>query len=95
MASLTLVGDELRLDGETVADLRASVGRGSMRERVETALLGDRDDERRIEQLESKLEGAEEDSWKFKDALEEVGEMLAAGNDNEARELIKSTLGAA
>lgn len=39
MASLTLVGDELRLDGETVADLRpCAQGRNSLRGRIEAAL---------------------------------------------------------
>lgn len=85
MSDLTLVGDELRLDGETVAVLVPGLSRGnSLRGRLKDAIGDTRDGyamEGRAEEVEDELED-------LRDAVNDAIEALRQGEP--AEDIIKA-----
>ncbi len=84
MSDLTLVGDELRLDGETVAVLAPGLSQhNSLRGRLEDAIGSGVDDD-----LEERAEEAEDELEELRDAVDSAIERLRAGEP--AEDIIKA-----
>jgi hypothetical protein len=80
MSDLTLVGDELRLDGETVAVLVPGLSHdNSLRGRLEAAIGSAPDANEAIEEAEERAEEAEDALHALRRAVETAVERLRQG----------------